>query len=499
MSRNILIVEDEPQIRKIIKGQLTRRHWNVTEAGSCREAEAILSDENTFEVILCDLNLPDGMAWQLLDQSSERTDQPALIVITGAGLIDNAITALRHGASDFLQKPFTGAQLDDALVRACTRRPLRAAMAQKIEPIEHWRCENAPRFLGTHPKILDMLKMMQCVADTSASVLITGESGTGKELVARALHTASDRRLNPLVTLNCAAIPEALVESELFGHVRGAFTGATEARRGHFVAAHTGSIFLDEVGDLPLAMQTKLLRVLQEKEVVPVGQSRTISIDTRIIAATNVDLEQAVVDGNFREDLYYRLNVIPIEVPALRDHRSDIRSLVGGFIERHNKRLGRSASRIDADVLDCLEQHDWPGNVRELENTVERMVVLKGDGELKVSDLPESLRRASARVTVPVTNEIPADGVNLRDAVESFEGNLIEQALARTGGNKAKAARLLNVSRTTLVEKVKRMNSSLPDDMSPNSPSIRVPGPEGGLSEYQEPSLREEHCLSEIF
>jgi len=474
MSRNILIVEDEPQMRKIIKRQLTRRHWNVTEAGCCREAEAILSEKNTFEVILCDLNLPDGMAWQLLDQSSERTDQPALIVITGAGLIDNAITALRHGASDFLQKPFTGDQLDDALVRACTRRPLRAAMAQKIEPIEHWRCENAPRFLGTHPKMLDMLKMMRCVADTSASVLITGESGTGKELVARALHTASDRRLNPLVTLNCAAIPETLIESELFGHVRGAFTGATEARQGHFVAAHTGSIFLDEIGDLPLAMQTKLLRVLQEKEVVPVGQSRTISIDTRIIAATNVDLEQAVADGNFREDLYYRLNVIPIEVPALRDHRSDIRSLVGCFIERHNKRLGRSVSRIDADVLDCLEQHDWPGNVRELENTVERMVVLKGDGELKVSDLPESLRRESAPVTVPVTKEMPADGVKLRDAVESFEANLIEQALARAGGNKAKAARLLNVSRTTLVEKVKRMNSSLPDDMSPNSPYIEV-------------------------
>ena len=474
MSRNILIVEDEPQMRKIIKGQLTRRHWNVTEAACCREAEAILSEENTFEVILCDLNLPDGMAWQVLDQSSKRTDRPALIVITGAGLIDNAITALRHGASDFLQKPFTGDQLDDALVRACTRRPLRAAMAQKVEPIEHWRCENAPRFLGTHPKILDMLKMMQCVADTSASVLITGESGTGKELVARALHTASDRRLNPLVTLNCAAIPETLIESELFGHVRGAFTGATEARRGHFVAAHTGSIFLDEVGDLPLAMQTKLLRVLQEKEVVPVGQSRTIPIDTRIIAATNVDLERAVADGNFREDLYYRLNVIPIEVPALRDHRSDIRSLVSGFIERHNKRLGRSVSRIDADVLDCLEQHDWPGNVRELENAVERMVVLKGDGELQVSDLPESLRRKSARVTVPVTKEMPAEGVKLRDAVESFEENLIEQALARAGGNKAKAARLLNVSRTTLVEKVKRMNSSLPDDMSPNSPYVEV-------------------------
>lgn len=469
MSRNILIVEDEPQVRKIIKAQLTRRHWNVTEAGCCREAEAILADENTFEVILCDLNLPDGMAWQLLDQSSERTDQPALIVITGAGLIDNAITALRHGASDFLQKPFTGAQLDDALVRACTRRPLRAAMAQKIEPIEHWRCENAPRFLGTHPKILDMLKMMQSVADTSASVLITGESGTGKELVARALHTASERRMNPLVTLNCAAIPEALIESELFGHVRGAFTGATEARRGHFVAAHTGSIFLDEVGDLPLAMQTKLLRVLQEKEVVPVGQSSTIAIDTRIIAATNVDLEKAVADGKFREDLYYRLNVIPIEVPALRDHRSDIPSLVDGFIERHNKRLGRSVSKMDADVLDCLEQHDWPGNVRELENAVERMVVLKGDGELHVSDLPESLRRASTRITGPLTPEIPAEGIKLRDAVESFEANLIEQALARADGNKAKAARVLNVSRTTLIEKIKRMNLSLPDDLSPKS------------------------------
>jgi DNA-binding NtrC family response regulator len=460
MSRNILIVEDEPQIRKIIKGQLTRRHWNVTEAACCREAEAILSEKNIFEVILCDLNLPDGMAWQLLDQSSKRTDQPALIVITGAGLIDNAITALRHGASDFLQKPFTGDQLDDALVRACTRGPLRIAMAEKVEPIEHWRCENAPRFLGTHPKIMDMLQTLRRVAETSVSVLITGGSGTGKELVARAIHTASDRRLKPLITLNCAAISEALIESELFGHVRGAFTGATEARQGHFVAAHTGSIFLDEVGDLPLPMQTKLLRVLQEREVVPVGQSRAISIDTRIIAATNVDLEQAVADGNFREDLYYRLNVVPIKVPALRDRLSDIQSLVSCLIERHNKRLGCSVSRIDADALDCLEQHDWPGNVRELENTIERMVLLKGDGELKVSDLPENLRRESARVTVPVTEEMPTDGVKLRDAVESFEENLIEQALARAGGNKAKAARLLSVSRTTLVEKVKRMNSS---------------------------------------
>jgi len=219
-------------------------------------------------------------------------------------------------------------------------------------------------------------------------------------------------------------------------------------------------------------MQTKLLRVLQEKEVVPVGQSSTIAIDTRIIAATNVDLEKAVADGKFREDLYYRLNVIPIEVPALRDHRSDIPSLVDGFIERHNKRLGRSVSKMDADVLDCLEQHDWPGNVRELENAVERMVVLKGDGELNVSDLPESLRRASTRITGPLTPEIPSEGINLRDAVESFEANLIEQALARADGNKAKAARLLNVSRTTLIEKIKRMNLSLPDDMSPKSPSV---------------------------
>ena len=469
MSRNILIVEDEPQIRKILKGQLTRRHWDVTEAASCHEAEAILSEENTFDVILCDLNLPDGMAWQLLDQSSKRTDQPALIVITGAGLIDNAITALRHGASDFLQKPFTCDQLDDALVRACTRRPLRAAMAEKVEPIEHWRCENAPRFLGTHPKILDMLQTLRRVAETSVSVLITGASGTGKELVARAIHTASDRRLKPLITLNCAAISESLIESELFGHVRGAFTGATEARQGHFVAAHTGSIFLDEIGDLPLAMQTKLLRVLQEREVVPVGQSRAISIDTRIIAATNVDLEQAVADGNFREDLYYRLNVVPIEVPALRDRLSDIRTLVSCLIERHNKRLGCSVSRINADALDCLERHDWPGNVRELENTVERMVLLKGDGELQVSDLPKNLRRESAHVTVPVMKEMPTDGVRLRDAVESFEENLIEQALARAGGNKAKAARLLSVSRTTLVEKVKRMNSSLPNQISLNS------------------------------
>ena len=286
---------------------------------------------------------------------------------------------------------------------------------------------------------------------------MSGESGTGKELVARAIHMASRRRLCPLVTLNCAAIPENLIESELFGHVRGAFTGATMARQGHFVAADTGTILLDEIGELPMSMQSKLLRVIQEREVVPVGQQKSIQIDTRIIAATNVNLEEAITAGRFREDLYYRLNVIPIEIPPLRARREDIPDLITFFLERYNERRNASVQGVDAETLDRLRSYDWPGNVRELENTIERMVVLKGEGTIHPQDLPDRLHGSDASSREPTSVELPAEGLDFRSAVDEFERGLVREALSRCAGNKSKAARLLQMRRTTFIEKLKRL------------------------------------------
>ncbi|MDH5493467.1 MAG: sigma-54 dependent transcriptional regulator, partial [Myxococcales bacterium] len=294
------------------------------------------------------------------------------------------------------------------------------------------------------------------VADTDCSVLVTGESGTGKELVARALHQASDRKEEPFVTVNCAAIPENLLESALFGHARGSFTGATQSRVGRFAQAAGGTIFLDEIGELPLALQSKLLRVLQEKEVTPLGESRTLRIDVRVVAATNRDLEEMVESGNFREDLLYRLNVIPVELPSLRQRRSDIPLLVEHFVHQTNVKRGRFIAGVSDEAMAALCAYDWPGNVRQLENTLERLVVLKSEGFIEVDDLPEKWRKQAAHSGGSSSPELPEDGIDLRDAVEQFENALILQALERTGWNKNQAASILRMNRTTLVEKLKK-------------------------------------------
>jgi len=473
VQRTILIVDDDPVIRKVIKRHIERQGWQTLETGSFKEAQKVLSSGVPIHTVLCDVILPDGRGWELLDKTEPGTDRPAMIVMTGDEQIDHAVSALRRDAIDFLLKPFSLSQLDDALARSCTAQPARLSLAREVTPTDRWRADNAPQILGSHPTIQRMLEMVRRVAESDSSVLISGESGTGKELVARAIHMASKRRLCPLVTLNCAAIPENLIESELFGHVRGSFTGATMARQGHFVAAHTGTILLDEIGELPMNMQSKLLRVLQEREVVPVGQQKSIQIDTRIIAATNVDLEQAISDGRFREDLYYRLNVIPIEIPPLRTRRSDIPDLVTFFVDRYNKRRSSSVRGVDAETLDRFRTYDWPGNVRELENTIERMVVLKGEGTLDQSDLPDRLR-GPAEASLPSADfEMPAEGLDFRDAVDDFERRMIVEALSRAQGNKSRAARLLNMRRTTFIEKLKRLS---PDDEGGDP----LPDDEGG-------------------
>jgi transcriptional regulator with GAF, ATPase, and Fis domain len=310
--------------------------------------------------------------------------------------------------------------------------------------------------VGTSPTLVQLFKIVDRVAHTDCTVLVTGESGTGKELVARAVHSNSARAAGPIVTVNCGAIPEALLESELFGHAKGAFTGAVSQRIGRIQSAQGGTLFLDEIGEMPLSLQVKLLRVLQYKEFSPVGDGRVLTADVRIVAATNVDLERAVHEGKFREDLYYRLNVIHVKAPALRERASDVAALVEHFFQAACHRLGRDdLLGISAAASQLLESYDWPGNVRELENTLERAVLLASGTEIVPSDLPDRVcGLRSGQVTPQLA--LPDSGINLRNAVESFENKLIQEALERTGWNKKQAAQLLGINRTTLVEMLKR-------------------------------------------
>jgi DNA-binding NtrC family response regulator len=326
--------------------------------------------------------------------------------------------------------------------------------------------------VGESQAIQSLIQTIEKVAATDSTVLISGESGTGKELVARAIHENSTRKDKPLITVNCGAIPEDLLEAELFGHMKGAFTGATQTRVGRFEAAQGGTIFLDEVGELPLHLQVKLLRVLQQRQFEPVGSSKTIEVDVRIIAATNRDLEEAVSKKEFREDLFYRLNVIPVRTPALRERKSDIQILANHFIAQFNAQTGHSVESPANEILDALMAYDWPGNVRELENLIERVVILKGQGSVDLGDLPHRIFQRYTEVQPQSSGAfsasefprmvLPGTGVDLKTIVAAFENHLIDQALARTGGNKNRASELLMMNRTTLVEKLRKRGMITP-------------------------------------
>jgi transcriptional regulator with GAF, ATPase, and Fis domain len=326
--------------------------------------------------------------------------------------------------------------------------------------------------VGESLAIQNVFKTIEKVSQTDSTVLITGESGTGKELVARAIHENSARASRPLVIVNCGAIPSELLEAELFGHVKGAFTGATQNRQGRFELAHGGTLFLDEVGELPLHLQVKLLRVLQTRQFEAVGSSRTIEVDVRIIAATNRDMEEAVRKREFREDLYYRLNVIPVKIPALRERKSDIPLLINHFVSQFNEVTGHTVEAPAGKILEALNAYDWPGNVRELENLMERLVILKGQGTVDLGDLPHRIFQKYAETQpmgVGALSEwefprmvLPNVGVDLKNIVDAFENHLIDQALARTNNNKNRASELLHMNRTTLVEKLRKRGMIVP-------------------------------------
>jgi DNA-binding NtrC family response regulator len=453
---SILVVEDEHSLRAVAARQLRQTYSQVLEADSVTRALALLQTERV-DAILVDIHLSDGSGFEILDALARAGAAPAVVVMTADRNIDNAITALTRQAHGFLLKPFEFSELEETLARALAGREPKSMLPQApAAPLHTWRSKHAPDLLGDDPSLLRVFRTIQQVCDTDCSVLITGESGTGKELVARALHAGSGRAEGPFVTVNCAAIPENLVESELFGHVRGAFTGALAPRIGRFASADGGTLFLDEIGELPLSQQAKLLRAVQEREVVPVGDTKAKKVDVRLIAATHRDLEAMVEQGTFREDLLYRIQVVPIELPPVRSRAGDIPQLVDAFVLRVNQKRNRNVAGVTEEAMSMLVAFDWPGNVRQLENVVERMVLLRADGLIDVEDLPPRMQKPRAQRAQPA--ELPEDGIDLRDAVEQFENKLILQALERTGWNKNRAAAVLRMNRTTLVEKLKKKN-----------------------------------------
>jgi DNA-binding NtrC family response regulator len=399
--------------------------------------------------------MPGLSGLELVRQIHEFSPDLPCIVITGYGGAQQSVEALRAGAFWYLEKPFDQQHLD--AVRRLVEQAIELGRLKAENRLLQHQLRSRYRFeniVGNSPALRRVLDVVAKVADTDSTVLVTGESGTGKELIARAIHYNSRRADRMFVTVNCGAIPEELLESELFGHVRGAFTNAVSHREGRFALAHGGTIFLDEIGDMSPNLQVKLLRVLQDRTFEPVGSSKTVSVDVRVIAATNQDLEAAIRERRFREDLYYRLNVIPIEVPPLRERREDIPLLVRHFLEAASAERGRPVAKPTPEVEARLAAHHWPGNVRELENAIERMVVLSSAEEIGVDDLPAALGRGSPPAAR--APQVGPAGLCFREVVEDFETNLILQALERTHWNKNRAAQLLGLNRTTLLEKIKK-------------------------------------------
>jgi DNA-binding NtrC family response regulator len=452
----VLFVDDERDLVSSLSRYFRLHGFETAGAFGVSEAVSKLEDARStgkrFDAVVTDLRMPDGDGLVVLGEVRRLLPGTPVLVMTAFGSVATSVEAMRLGAVTMLEKPVPVAQLE---------REVRDAIAGALEVEGGLEAAGGAGLVGTSRAIGDVFDTLVRVAPSNSSVLIQGESGTGKELVAQALHRLSRRALGPLVAVNCAAIPEQLLESELFGHVKGAFTGASQARLGRFKLAHGGTIFLDEIGEMPLALQGKLLRVLQERAIEPVGGSKPESVDFRLIAATNKDLEAQVGKGAFRGDLFYRLNVVPLVLPPLRERSGDVPLLAAHFLARHNAGKEKPL-RFSQSAIESLERHAWPGNVRELENLIERLAVLKGEGEIDIADLPGPIRnaRAGTRATATVEGEVaaglPPEGVDLYKVLADIEDRLIREALERSGGNKNQAAKILGLNRTTLVEKLKK-------------------------------------------
>jgi DNA-binding NtrC family response regulator len=450
----VLVVDDDQVLRRQLFWALDSEH-HVLEADSRASAIAQLRG-GRVQVVLCDLHLPpdlDGISEGLAVIEAARAARPSIpvVVITGSNSRQTALEAIRCGAYGFFEKPFDEAEVTHIVRQAARVRHLEEENL-KLRASLH-ACRGFGRLLGSSPALERIMKQARAVASTSATVLLTGENGTGKEMLARAVHEESPRADGPFVAVSCAALPEDLIESELFGHERGAFTGATQAKMGRFELADGGTLFLDEIGELTQAVQVKLLRVLQERAFERLGGTKTLSVDIRLVAASNRDLEQEVEEGRFRRDLFYRLNVVPLQLPALRERREDLPILAAHFAAKAADKHGRPPSALDPPLLEALQEYDWPGNVRELENLMERLVVLTTGSRLSTEFLPEKMlhiRRPTTAATASDNNGRGGGGdeTTLEGAMLALKRRLLISAMHAEGGNKAAAAKRLGISRS---------------------------------------------------
>ncbi|MCX7978021.1 MAG: sigma-54 dependent transcriptional regulator [Bdellovibrionaceae bacterium] len=449
-----LILDDESTLRTALFRALDRRGISVLTANRIEEAKSFCQGDVAIDVAIVDLSLPDGDGLDFMSWLRGVHPGCEVIILTGHGSIDAAVKATQRGAFHFMTKPFNLDELMSVVNKALDHKKLTQENQQlRTELNKKYQFD---KIVGQSPQIREVLDLVSRVADSDATVLITGESGTGKELIARAIHYNSGRASGPFVAINCAAIPSELLESELFGHVKGAFTGAISNRIGRFEAADGGTLFLDEIGDLNPSLQVKILRALQERTFEPVGGTKSIEVNVRVIAATNIDLEKAVTEGRFREDLYYRLNVIPIAIPALRERDSYIPLLLAHFMNVFNRNKSKPLTGFSKEAIECLTNYSWPGNIRELENLVERISILKNGGEVTIEDIPARFRNGQIKPSDTTNVEIPEEGLDFNSVVDAFENALILKALEKTGWNRNQAAALLRLNRTTLVEKIKK-------------------------------------------
>lgn len=451
----ILVVDDEEGVRDTLE-IILEEEYRVIEAASGREALEMLKG-NRVNVVLLDLNMPDMDGIEVLSRIKEMDEDVDVIMVSAVDSASKAVEALKLGAYDYITKPFEPDDIFNAIGRALDRQRLKREVEYLKRELDQYHGE---RWIVTRNKrMLEVLDLIKKVARTTSNVIIYGESGTGKELVARAIHEGGARKNAPFVAVNCGAIPSELMESEFFGHEKGAFTGATKRRLGKFEFADGGTLFLDEIATLPQSLQVKLLRVIQDRKIERVGSNVSIDVDVRIIAATNVNLKEEVARGRFRQDLYYRLNVVPIYLPPLRERKDDIPLLIQHFLKKFN----RSIKGISPDALEVLTSYHWPGNVRELENLIERMVVLASGDTITLKDLP---------VEVFTTEDLGVSSIEksgLKEACQSFEKRLILECLKKTGWNQTKAAQLLKIHRNTLIAKMKGLGINL--EIVPQKPS----------------------------
>ena len=456
-NKQVLVADDEDNLRRVLKAQLQHDGYEVH---CVADGEAVLQAmaEHHIDVLITDLRMPklDGM--QVLKSVSERFPNVPVIMITAHGTVDTAVEALKLGAFDYVTKPFDQAEFRTVVGKAARTRELSQKHVSG-DPNQRGRY----RIIGQSELMHGVYDVIEKVADTPSTVLITGESGTGKELIARALHENSSRKDKAFVSVNCAAIPPDLLESELFGYERGAFTGAVTSKPGRFELANGGTLFLDEIGEIPVSMQVKLLRALQERQFERVGGIKTITVDSRLVAATNRDLKASIADGGFREDLYYRLNVVHVHLPPLRDRPSDIPLLLEHFVQKFNAKLHRSTTGFEDAAMKQLFRYGWPGNIRELENVVERCMIFAEDGEVGVQHLPAEVRDSEGDLGPGLVAGIgPTPGETglkeaVREATLKLERQFIRRALDQTGGNVTHTARLLKISRKSLQNKMKEL------------------------------------------